>query len=82
MKMVLGNTAIEFSGNNFGFCVTLFNEKLISKIKEDCWDEVLLQCMLQDSMDDIQSGDEMGDVSMLDHVAGDMFVLDLSFGYQ
>jgi len=75
VKIASGEKVMEFSGDNFGSHVTLFNEKLVSKIKEDCWNEVLLQCTLQD-MDDIQSGDEVGDVSMLNHVASDAFDLE------
>ena len=77
MKIASGEKAMEFSGDNFGSCVSLFQEKLVSKIKEDCWDEVLLQCTSQD-MDDIQSGDEMSNILMLDHVAGDVFDLESS----
>ena len=75
MKFASGEKVMEFLGNNCGSHVTLFNKKLVSKIKEDHWNEVLLQCTSQD-MDDIQSGDEVGDVSMLDHVASDVFDLE------
>jgi hypothetical protein len=75
VKIASGEKTMEFLGDNLGSRVTLFNEKLISKIKEDRWDEVLLQCMLQD-MDDIPSGNEAGDASMLDNVAGDVFDLE------
>jgi hypothetical protein len=71
VKIASSEKTKEFSGDNLGSRVTLFNEKLISKIKEDRWDEVLLQCTSQD-MDDILSGDEAGDALMLDNVAGDV----------
>jgi hypothetical protein len=75
VKIASSEKTMEFSGNNLGSRVTLFNKKLISKIKEDRWDEVLLQCTSQD-MDDIPSGNEVGDASMLDNVAGDVFDLE------
>jgi hypothetical protein len=57
VKITSGEKMMEFLGDNLGSHVTLFNEKLICKIKEDRWDKVLLQCTSQD-MDDIPSGDE------------------------
>jgi hypothetical protein len=75
VKIASGEKTMEFSGDNLGSRVTLFNEKLISKIKEDRWDEVLLQCTSQD-MDDIPSGNKAGDASMLDNVASDVFDLE------
>jgi hypothetical protein len=75
VKIASGEKTMEFLGDNLGSRVTLFNEKLISKIKEDHWDEVLLQCTSQD-IDDIPSSDEAGDALMLDNVAGDVFDLE------
>jgi hypothetical protein len=54
--------------------ITLFNDKLVSKINDDHWREVLSQC-IPEGMDDIQSGDEHGDMLMLDYIAGDILIL-------
>lgn len=66
---------MDFSGDKLESRVVFYNNKLVSKIKEDRWDEVLSECRDHD-MDCIESGDEAGDVSMLDHVAGDVFDLE------
>lgn len=72
VKHVAGEQLVAFSGDNLGTRVTLFNEKLVSKINEDRWNEVLSKCMPK-GIDDIESGDEGGDRSILDHIGGDVF---------
>jgi hypothetical protein len=71
MKIVAGEKMPAFSGENLDARITLFNDKLVSKINDDRWREVLSQC-IPEGMDDIQSGDKHGDVSMLDHIAGNI----------
>jgi hypothetical protein len=44
-------------------------------MNDDYWREVLSQC-IPEGMDDIWSGDENGDVLMLDHIAGNIFVFE------
>lgn len=73
-KIATGEKKTDFSGDNLGSRVIFFSSKLISKVTEERWDEVLAECM-DNNMDMIESGDEMGDVSMLDLVAGDVFDL-------
>ena len=63
-----------FSGDTLDTCVIFYN-KLVSKVTEEQWDEVLSECRGHDT-DDIELGDEVGDVSMLDLVAGDVFDLE------
>ena len=63
-----------FSGDTLDTHVIFYN-KLVSKITEEWWDEVLSECRGHDT-DDIELGDEAGDVSMLDLVAGDVFDLE------
>ena len=63
---------VAFSGDKLGTRVSLINEKLISKVNEDRWNEVLLECTPK-GIDDFQSGDEGGDRSILDHIGGDVF---------
>ena len=63
---------VAFLGNKLGTRVNLINEKLISKVNEDRWNEVLLECTPK-GIDDFQFGDEGGDRSILDHIGGDVF---------
>ena len=74
VKHMAGEQLVAFSGDKLGTRVTLFNEKLISKVNEDRWNEVLLECTPK-GIDDFQSGDELegGDRSILDHIGGDVF---------
>jgi hypothetical protein len=61
VKIVAGEKIPAFSGENLDARITLFNDKLVSKINDDHWREVLSQC-IPEGMDDIQSGNEHGDV--------------------
>jgi hypothetical protein len=72
VKIVAGEKMLAFLGENLDARIILFNDKLVSKINDDHWGEVLSQC-IPEGMDDIRSGNKHGDVSMLDHIAGDIF---------
>jgi hypothetical protein len=75
VKIASGEKKMEFSGDKLESRVVFYNTKLVSKITDDRWDEVLSECRDHD-MDVIESGDEAGNMSMLDHVAGDIFDLE------
>jgi hypothetical protein len=70
----MGEKKTDFSGDNLQSRVVFFSSKLVSKVAEERWDEVLAECA-DNNMDMIESGNEMGDISMLDFVAGDVFDL-------
>ena len=63
-----------FLGDKLDTRVVFYN-KLVLKIMEEWWDKVLSECRGHDT-DDIESGDKVGDVSMLDLVAGNVFDLE------
>jgi hypothetical protein len=71
VKIVAGEKMPAFSGENLDACITLFNDKLVSKINDDGRREVLSQ-RTPKGTDDIRSGDKHGDMLMLDHIAGNI----------